>query len=741
MRFKSLHATFGRLEEKTLELSPGLNVISGDNETGKSTWTAFIMAMLYGVDTKSRVRGGRLPVKLKYAPWSGKPMAGSAELNWQGRNLRLERSSETGPMADLTVTDTDTGCLAEALCGPDCGKLLIGAEAGVYERSGMIRQQGPVVSADPNLERRLNGLVTAVSEDYAYADIDAGLKRLQNAICYNQTGLLPRLEAELEEIENSAARSDSLLQRQGELTAQLRQARDRENELLRIRRGLSMIEQEQLRGTMEQSRVSLEHAESDLLLWQKTCADLPPEPVLQGFRDKLSDLHSQTEALAEEERLDPVDYPKPPDDPHFQGKTVEEAKEQADRDAQTVRSGMDAELPGAQKFLVWLLPGGLLLLGAYLLRKLLPGDPAQLISLCLFGAGALAAAAALGYLLVSLLRYGKKRNRAIRLLQDYGADSAGQIERQAAGYIKEAKQYLLLLEQADAKQNERTERTLRLEKEREDLLGRLNALVPGCTDLGKAEAWLQEASRSRSSLELAERTVQRCRAEQLQLAGQLAALPEPDEDLEPYRCYEPELVEERLSQCRETIVSLRSELDRLQGALEQQGDPLALEARREKLEARIAGLEQRSRALELARSTLERADAEVRARFAPVLCAKTGTLFSRLTEGRYDRVSLDRNMRVAVHPKDSPTDRPLAMLSGGTVDQLYLALRLAICELLLPDVPIVLDDALVYFDDNRAKIALQLLKELGKERQILLFTCQGREKRLLREMAAEATQS
>ena len=71
-----------------------------------------------------------------------------------------------------------------------------------------------------------------------------------------------------------------------------------------------------------------------------------------------------------------------------------------------------------------------------------------------------------------------------------------------------------------------------------------------------------------------------------------------------------------------------------------------------------------------------------------------------------------------------------SFLSLGTLDQLYLAVRLAICESALPaddPPPIVLDDALVRFDDERCRAALELLLEESKSRQILLFTCQHRE--------------
>ena len=74
--------------------------------------------------------------------------------------------------------------------------------------------------------------------------------------------------------------------------------------------------------------------------------------------------------------------------------------------------------------------------------------------------------------------------------------------------------------------------------------------------------------------------------------------------------------------------------------------------------------------------------------------------------------------------------RDAGMLSAGTVDQLYLATRLAICDLVLPEekaIPLVLDDALTNFDDVRCAAALRWLKEESRHRQIILFTCHSRE--------------
>ncbi len=81
-------------------------------------------------------------------------------------------------------------------------------------------------------------------------------------------------------------------------------------------------------------------------------------------------------------------------------------------------------------------------------------------------------------------------------------------------------------------------------------------------------------------------------------------------------------------------------------------------------------------------------------------------------------------MRLSVREEGGLVMRPAAAMSCGTADQMYLALRLAMCRRLLPeDAPLLLDDALVNFDDARASAALELLRAEAQKRQVVLFTC------------------
>lgn len=73
MKIYKMTATFGKLERAELTLQPGLNILTAPNEWGKSTWCAFLAAMLYGLDTRAKTTKTALADKERYAPWSAIP--------------------------------------------------------------------------------------------------------------------------------------------------------------------------------------------------------------------------------------------------------------------------------------------------------------------------------------------------------------------------------------------------------------------------------------------------------------------------------------------------------------------------------------------------------------------------------------------------------------------------------------------------------------------------------------------
>ena len=135
MILRKLTATFGKLDRETLELHEGLNIIARPNESGKSTWAAFLLAMLYGVDTSERAgKVNLLPVKTRFKPWNGQEMAGSMELSWGGKEITIERSPKgRTPLGAVKAYETESGTPVDL---PDpCGKALLGVERSVYQLS------------------------------------------------------------------------------------------------------------------------------------------------------------------------------------------------------------------------------------------------------------------------------------------------------------------------------------------------------------------------------------------------------------------------------------------------------------------------------------------------------------------------------------------------------------------------------------------------------------------------------
>lgn len=144
-------------------------------------------------------------------------------------------------------------------------------------------------------------------------------------------------------------------------------------------------------------------------------------------------------------------------------------------------------------------------------------------------------------------------------------------------------------------------------------------------------------------------------------------------------------------------------------------------------EARLAQAVERFQVLSVARRLLVSIRAEFEARHQPQALRAASHYLQQLTGGSYQRVwtPLDEQvLRV-----DDAAGRSLdpAVLSRGTREQLYLALRLALVRLFAergPALPLVLDDVLVNFDAQRARAAVQVLREFALEgHQLLVFTC------------------
>lgn len=720
MILKSMTAVFGKLEGDTLTLTPGLNLIEEPNEWGKSTWCAFLLAMLYGIDTGQRAKQGLIPDKERYKPWSGRPMEGRMDLTWNGRDITIQRTTKgRTPMGEFRAFETASGQPVPELTKDNCGLRLLGVERPVYQRSGFLRLSELPVTQDEALARRLNALVTTGSESTAGLDLAKQLRDLQNRCRHNKTGQLPQAEAQLRSLEDQLTQAEQYTTEQARLESRLAALRREEGDLRRHQRNLARREAAEKRQALAAAREREAQAQALADQLEAQAATLPGKDITRGKIRDLEALSAGLEAL----QLDAARIPPEPEAPGAPAALSHsddaDPRDLANRDLARIR---DLETQKAGSLLPWIL-GSLLLLalgaGLCLVKPWLLVPPALL---------------ALGILVFALIYHNRKRQ----------ALAAAASERRAilASYGAAAPEDLpSIAERFAAARQDYADQLARIRAQREALDARRHALAEQRQALTQDQGSIAQAvshwqsvlsawDRREEALRDLTRAQEHTRA-LLRVAGDLPpedGAPEAD-DLE----LSPMETREALARNQAEALRLQSALDQSRGRQTALGDPGAMAAEAEALKTRIAALEDIYAAMDYAQTALKTAGETLRRQFAPRITAQARDILAELTGGRYDRLLWEEDFSLSAGARGDTALQSALRRSDGTIDQIYLSLRLAVCrELLGPEAPIVLDDALLRFDDRRLARALSLLQAEGAHRQILLFTCQSREGRILK---------
>jgi len=144
---------------------------------------------------------------------------------------------------------------------------------------------------------------------------------------------------------------------------------------------------------------------------------------------------------------------------------------------------------------------------------------------------------------------------------------------------------------------------------------------------------------------------------------------------------------------------------------------------------RLEGIERRHRVLAGALGALREAERVTTRRAARFLEERMGRDLARVTGGRYAQVRVDEEtLAISVWSGEREGWVDARTLSEGTLDQVYMVARLALVRLVTQDrrPPLVLDDPFVTFDDERAVRALRVLRELSAEHQVVYLTASSR---------------
>ena len=631
MKIRKLRATFGKLNNDTLSFHSGLNVIYAPNESGKSTWCAFIRAMLYGIDTSERAKGNYLPDKQRYAPWSGAPMEGSMDLTADGCDITLQRSttSRNAPMREFSAVYSGTNNPVEGMNGLNCGELLTGVTKDVFRRSAFIEQGSVAVSGSPELEKRIQAIVSSGEEQTSFSEADERLSGWQRKRRWHRRGLLPTLEGQMDEAQRLLDDMDSSVETLKDLEKQMEEAQQR----------CATLEDAVTESRRRQRKEALNRLSTGrALVTQRS----------EMHDDALAELSRSRDALRRSQ---------------FGDLDLEELEEEVAED----RAKLEELQDGSQNQLSFLpaLVFSILAIVCAVLFGAFTKVP------LVIGAGVFCVAAVFFF-----LRYSKNR------------------------------QYLL---QASS--------------EREAILRKYKISLPDDLEgILQQRYALEEAAVKAAESEVETR-------EALERAGkQLHELEEGAINDLDFAAGDSEAarLSRLLATARSEAAALQSRISGLNGRLSAMGDPMVLASSLSALREEYEEIQAEYDAITLAEETLRDADAELQSRFSPELSRVAAAYMSEMTGGRYEDVLIGQDFSARARTKDDSVARDAEFLSAGTMDLMYLAVRLAVCELALPEgepCPLIIDDTLVNMDADREAQALKLLKRIALKRQVILFTC------------------
>lgn len=184
----------------------------------------------------------------------------------------------------------------------------------------------------------------------------------------------------------------------------------------------------------------------------------------------------------------------------------------------------------------------------------------------------------------------------------------------------------------------------------------------------------------------------------------------------------------------ENIDNILKEIDEIENSTRSMAE---IEEEIDFYENKIDSFKRKIKVAEIAGDKIVKISDSIKGDFMPLLRKSISDNFAYLTGNKYCEVVIDEDMNITVVEEDNKQRNvELESLSGGTLDQLYLSLRVGLGNILSgnQNVPLIFDDSFVQYDSKRLKNSLEMLARESERRQIILFTCQEREAELAKQM-------
>ena len=674
---------FGQFHDLEVELKPGINVIFGENEAGKSTIHTFIKGMLFGLD-RLRGRASNNALYSKYLPWNY-PGAfnGSMDITIQDKEYRLSRNFHSNNKA-FTIIDLETGREIKLSEG-NIRDLIPELTEATFKNTISVEQLKVHTDADLAIQLRnyiTNLSITKDNEVNVSKAISFLMSQRKKLEAEKNTSAQKSLQLQIEEGISREERIDSLI-------IQLNELRKEEKELKQKKEANTEACEDEETKRIEQFPAILEKYQSYQELTKQINAielqyDQLKEKLVKCENDA-NKLETIKEQIKEIEELDLVH------------------KEHEKMQKEQINKHMGMQTRERKRNIFYSIATVIVIA-----LSTLYFTGISMFGLAFVGLGILMGC--IMYLWLTRKSNMKQKqydgklkeyhliiksciDRANKIMEEHGVITPSEL---GVTYDRLLKSYYSL-EHCKEQENVFEHRLNELEDSRDQIYDNIMKYMQyfiryDTLDDTAMEELKQEICARKSRRLLREKDLEKnyegCVLRMEKICWELSNL-EGNEDA---------LIKNKVKYAE----------------LEQKQKDITLEVE----------------ALKLALQTIEQISIDIHDTFGRQLNQTLSNIISEVTKHKYGNIKVDEKLDIKVDCNAEFVT--LDKLSAGTVDQVYFALRLAVADLLLGknEMPLLLDDSFVLYDDKRVKSALMQIKD---RRQVILFSCHKREKELLKE--------
>ncbi len=726
---------FGKMKKRTFDFDGGINVIEGENESGKSTVASFVHYMFYGVS-----KGTASELYQKYFLLNGGKGEGMLELSSAQGRFHIERKTDVSNGEEqVVIIDLATGA---PLKETDPAALFLGIDEETFMRTCMLSQLYGHIVSPKELGETVQNLLTGADES-----VNAGkaIERLKGELATLEKDTLPKMTVAVASAEKEYQKAVSEEEEYEKMTVSygetLKKAENDRKELTEYRK---KVERADALQKIERIKRAAQ-AEQRMRAEEEACENYCAEHSAEGFfpdkgyvKDLIaigSDLDRCTSTLEEhknalqrkKEQLTVLPSP-------VEGK---EGQLLAD-----IQHCIDRAASHKMYFIISVIAAVLCLTASVVLFVM--KQP-------IIGVLALILVLAVGAIGVSMfMNFHKAKEAENAFYTSVGADSREELSKAVERQAKLLGQIAFL-----EKETEEEERVIaKVEEKYAELLekGRSYAEKWGkcATEPAELSDIIHEAE------EVYGRYEELCAKEkQARLEYNTLQLDVSEEELKRLfalakseggeKMPTPEEYKEwtvKVNFYRQTSEALdkktavqNEQLHKMELSM---GDSFEAEETLNERKETLATAEQRAELLKNAIAVLEESLAQLRAELLPGISKEASAFLSTATGGKYTRLTAKDDFTVTVQNAEG-VELPVTCLSVGMAEVAYMAVRFALSDRIFGQkkMPLILDESFAYLDDLRQAAAFMAIAERAKEEknQVFFFTCRKRESALFERFA------